>query len=226
MKILVVEDEARLAALLARGLGEEGHAVTVAATAAAAAAEVARDESWDVIVLDWGLPDGDGLTLLGRWRRHGLLAPVLMLTARGEVGERVTGLRTGADDYLVKPFDFEELLARVEGLGRRGGSQSDVRRAGVLALHLRNRELCAGTKHVPLTGRELEVMRELIERAGDVVTRAELLSRVWGEAFDGPPNVVDVYVGYLRGKLRELGAPCAITTVRGLGYRLEVGSGS
>jgi DNA-binding response OmpR family regulator len=226
VKLLVVEDEARLAQLMARGLGEEGHQVTVAATAAEAAAQLAGGEpDWDCVILDWGLPDGDGLALLGRWRRRGVTTPVLMLTARGEVGERVTGLRTGADDYLVKPFDFEELLARIEALGRRAGGGGEVVRAGSLAVHTRSRELVCGDRRVALTGRELEVLLVLARRAGDLVTRAELLAGVWGAEFDGPPNVVDVYIGYLRGKLRELDAEATIATVRGLGYRLEAAGG-
>jgi two-component system, OmpR family, response regulator len=225
VNLLIVEDEPRLAALLQRGLTEEGHRVEVAGTAAEAAERMSRGPgdgaAWDAVVLDWGLPDGDGLTLLGRWRRHGLTTPVLMLTARGEVGERVTGLRTGADDYLVKPFDFEELLARLDSLARRAGATVDVVRAGPLAIDVRNRRLGSGEHHVPLTGRELDLMLALAPRLGDVVTRAELLAEVWGAAFDGPPNVVDVYVGYLRAKLRELDSGVTITTVRGLGYRLE-----
>ncbi|MEZ4403374.1 MAG: response regulator transcription factor [Kofleriaceae bacterium] len=218
MRLLVVEDEPAMAELLAQGLGEEGHQVELASTAAAAVARV--DDGWDAIVLDWGLPDGDGLTLLGRWRRRGITTPVLMLTARGQVGERVSGLRTGADDYLTKPFDFEELLARLEALGRRGGAPAPPR-VGRLTLDERGRRIEADGRTIDLTPRELDVLRILMERAGDVVTRAELLREAWGPAFDGPPNVVDVYVGYLRGKLRELAEPAAIETVRGLGYRLE-----
>lgn len=225
MRILLVEDEAKLATLLARGLGEEGHHVEVAATARDAehllAVAQASDASWDAVLLDWMLPDGDGLTLLGRWRRRGVTTPVLMLTARGAIGERVTGLRTGADDYLVKPFDFEELLARLEAVVRRAAPTAIVR-AGALALDLRSRRLALGEHAVSLSGREAELAAAFLRRPGDVLTRAELLREVWGAEFDGPPNVVDVYVGYLRAKLRELGATAiAIHTVRGLGYRLE-----
>lgn len=224
MRILLVEDEAKLATLLARGLGEEGHQVEVAATAREAERLLAGDgdgQSWDAVLLDWMLPDGDGLTLLGRWRRRGVTTPVLMLTARSAVGERVTGLRTGADDYLVKPFDFEELLARLEAVVRRA-TPTEVVRAGALSLDLRNRRLAIGERAVSLSGRESELAAAFLRRAGDVITRAELLREVWGAEFDGPPNVVDVYVGYLRGKLRELGATTvALHTVRGLGYRLE-----
>ncbi len=217
MRVLVVEDERRMAALLAQGLGEEGWQVEVVGTVAAASARV--DDGWDVIVLDWGLPDGDGLTLLGRWRRRGLDTPVLMLTARDQIGERVSGLRTGADDYLTKPFAFDELLARVESLARRRRAPA-LLAIGRLSLDERGRRASADGRAVDLTPRELDVARILVERAGDVVTRAELLREAWGPDFDGPPNVVDVYIGYLRGRLRELGEPAAIETVRGLGYRL------
>lgn len=217
MRILLVEDEARLAALIERGLTEEGHEVAAVASAAAAAARVG--EGWDVIILDWGLPDQDGLTLLGRWRRHGVDTPVLMLTARGATGERVTGLRTGADDYLVKPFDFEELLARLDAVTRRLRASGPVR-VGRLTLDERARALAADEREVSLSPRELDLARVLLERAGDALSRAELLAAVWGRDFDGPPNIVDVYVGYLRGKLRELGDPVTIEAVRGVGYRL------
>ncbi|MEZ4360298.1 MAG: response regulator transcription factor [Kofleriaceae bacterium] len=230
MKILVVEDEARLATLLHRGLTEEGHQVSVASTAAAAAQLLANgpkgsdppQRGWDVVVLDWGLPDGDGVTLLSKWRRHGIDIPVVMLTARGEVGERVTGLRTGADDYLVKPFDFEELLARLDSVVRRAGASAGLMRTGRLAIDARNRKLVFADRQVGLSGRELALATALLARVGDVLTRAELLAQVWGPEFDGPPNVVDVYIGYLRAKLRELDAGgTKIVTVRGLGYRLE-----
>lgn len=244
MNVLIVEDEAKLGALLQRGLEEEGHYVEVAtttqaagqrmadgpapaapptATAGAAAGPSAEHRAWDVVILDWMLPDGDGLTLLGRWRRHGIATPVVMLTARGEVGERITGLRTGADDYLVKPFDFEELLARLEAVSRRAAVQHEQVRAGPLLVELRNRRLALGGRTVSLSGREIALAAALARRADDVITRAELLSEVWGPQFDGPPNVVDVYIGYLRSKLRELEAnDVAISTVRGLGYRLDV----
>jgi DNA-binding response OmpR family regulator len=217
VRILVVEDEARLAGLIARGLGEEGHQVTIAVTAAAATAAIGL--GWDVVILDWGLPDQDGVTLLARWRRRGIDVPVLMLTARGATGERVTGLRAGADDYLIKPFDFEELLARLDAVTRRTRATGPAR-VGRLILDERSRTLGADERVVALSPRELDVARVLVTRAGDVMTRAELLAEVWGRDFDGPPNVVDVYVGYLRAKLRELDEPAVIETVRGLGYRL------
>ena len=239
MNVLVVEDEAKLAALLERGLREEGHHVEIAGSVQAAGQRMANGPAaaepdatgatgattpfWDAVVLDWMLPDGDGVTLLGRWRRHGITTPVLMLTARGEVGERVTGLRTGADDYLVKPFDFEELLARLDALARRAGGGGDLVRAGALMVDLRNRRLVLSGRGVSLSGREAALAAALARRAEDVLTRSELLAEVWGAEFDGPPNVVDVYIGYLRAKLRELEATTvAIATVRGLGYRLEV----
>lgn len=217
MRILLVEDEARLAALIARGLGEEGHQVTIAASANAATAAIGI--GWDVVILDWGLPDEDGVTLLARWRRRGIEVPVVMLTARGATGERVTGLRTGADDYLIKPFDFEELLARLDAVTRRNRATGPVR-VGRLTLDERARTLAVDERAVTLSPRELDLARALLRRPGDAVTRAELLAEVWGRDFDGPPNVVDVYVGYLRAKLRELDDPVTIDTVRGLGYRL------
>ncbi len=221
MKLLLVEDEARIHGIVARGLREEGHQVDVCERATDAEAQAERID-YDVILLDWMLPDLDGLTLLRRWRERGLDTPILMLTARGEPGERVTGLRAGADDYLPKPFDFEELLARLEALVRRHKG-SLVRSLGALDLDVRRRELRFGDAHVPLTAREFALFQALMERAGDVVTRAELIQHVWGSNFDGEPNVVEVYVGYLRKKLAAVGAESVVlSTVRGLGYRLEL----
>ena len=223
MRLLVVEDEARLAGLLARGLGEEGHAVDVCADGDVAL-EQGLQVPYDVIVLDWALPRRDGVQLLRLWRERGLRTPVLMLTARGSVGEKVTSLRAGADDHLVKPFAFEELLARIEALHRRA---ADVHvgpaQLGELRLDPRQRALVLGDRQETLTGREWALLEELASRLGDVLTRTHLLSKVWGLDFDGSPNVVDVYVGYLRNKLRSIGADeVAIETVRGVGYRLAV----
>lgn len=222
MRLLLVEDEARLARTLVQGLREEGHAVDHCATAADARTQAVALE-YDVILLDWMLPDGDGLELLRGWRRRGLRAPVLMLTARGTVPERVTGLRAGADDYLAKPFDFEELLARVEALHRRAAGGLEARQAGDVELDGRRRTLRAGPREVPLTAREYQLALELFSRPGEVVTRSSLLAAVWGQSFDGDPNVLDVYVGYLRAKLQELGARTAIATARGTGFRLVAG---
>lgn len=221
MRLLVVEDDERTGKLLQRGLSEEGHQVDRCDRGALAERQ-ARDIAYDVIVLDWGLPDIDGVALLRRWRERGLATPVLMLTARGAVGERVTGLRAGADDFLVKPFDFEELVARLEALHRRGVAPvAPV--LGDLAIDGPGRALVVGERREPLTAREWQLWSVLAERVGDVCTRSELLGRVWGADFDGEPNVVDVYVGYLRGKLAKVGAArVAIRAVRGLGYRLEV----
>jgi len=220
MKILLVEDDARMAALIRRGLVEEGHQVDACARGADAANQ-AQTVRYDAIVLDWGLPDIDGVSVLRRWRERGLATPVLMLTARGAVGERVTGLRSGADDYLVKPFDFEELLARLDALHRRADGPRPG--FGALVVDERRRALVHAGREETLTGREWQLWLELADHPGDVLTRSELLARVWGPDFDGEPNVVDVYVGYLRAKLVRVGAEhVRIRAVRGVGFRLEV----
>ena len=146
-----------------------------------------------------------------------------MLTARGSVPERVHGLRSGADDYMVKPFDFEELLARLEALQRRGGDHGSLQVAD-LALDSRRRVLTCDGRDTSLTAREHALALALFQRAGDVLTRSELLGAVWGPHFDGEPNIVDVYVGYLRKKIADLGAHAAIRTVRGVGFRLQDGT--
>lgn len=220
VKILVVEDEASMARLLRRGLQEEGHQVDHCSTADSAAQQ-ALDISYDVILLDWMLPDQDGVALLRSWRQRGLRTPVLMLTARGTIGEKVTGLRAGADDYLPKPFDFDELLARIEALHRRGGSHEPLTQLGTLSLDARRRVLSGPGGERLLTAREFELLSELVGHRGDVLTRSRLLNTVWGTDFEGTPNVVDVYVGYLRAKIDQLGGSgVQIQTVRGIGYRL------
>jgi DNA-binding response OmpR family regulator len=223
MRILVVEDEAKLARLLVRGLTEAGHVVDACDKGedAFTQAEAIR---YDVVILDWSLPDADGVSVLRRWRERGMTSPVLMLTARGTVGERVTGLRAGADDYLPKPFDFTELLARLEALHRRGGGQQ-ARHIGSVRIDAGRRVLCRNDREEALTGREFVLFMELCDHVGEVLTRSELLTSVWGPTFDGTPNVVDVYVGYLRVKLQKLGAAeVSIGAVRGVGFRLIVES--
>lgn len=222
VKILIVEDEEQMARLLRRGLQEEGHQVDLCVSADSASQQ-ALDISYDVILLDWMLPDQDGVTLLRGWRKKGLRTPVLMLTARGTTGEKVTGLRAGADDYLPKPFDFEELLARLEALHRRGGSHESTTQLGSLTLDARRRVLAGPGGEAPLTAREFELLEELSGHRGDVLTRSRLLSTIWGTDFEGTPNVVDVYVGYLRAKIEQLhGTGVSIQTVRGIGYRMLV----
>ncbi|GAO02082.1 response regulator transcription factor [Anaeromyxobacter sp. PSR-1] len=225
MKLLLVEDEDRVARVLARGLAEEGHQVDVCGTGLAAR-EQATTIAYDVVLLDWSLPDLDGISVLREWRARGLRTPVLLLTARGSTGEKVTGLRAGADDYLVKPFDFDELIARIEALHRRGGA-SDVSALGPVTLDARRRALIAGAKSETLTAREYGLIAELARHAGEVLSRSRLIETVWGQEFEGNSNVVDVYVGYLRTKLDRLGAAgVRIESVRGVGYRLSVPPGA
>ncbi|MFT3923764.1 MAG: response regulator transcription factor [Myxococcales bacterium] len=220
MRLLVVEDEPRMAQMLQRGLAEEGHQVDVCASGKEAEAQ-ARSVAYDVVVLDWSLPDADGISVLRRWRDSGLLTPVLMLTARGTVGERVTGLRAGADDYLVKPFDFEELLARLEALQRRAGGGPSARRFHSAELDVPRRTLRGPSGECVLTAREFSLASEFFARPGEVLTRTHLLSSAWGSDFTRTQNVVDVYIGYLRNKLAEVGAgDVEIAAVRGMGYRM------
>lgn len=222
MRVLIVEDDERTGKLLQRGLGEEGHQVD-RCDRGTDAEQQARDVAYDAIVLDWGLPDLDGVALLRRWRERGLATPVLMLTARGSVGERVTGLRAGADDFLVKPFDFDELLARLEALRRRAGAGGATPPLGDVNIDVPARAFVGAEHRETLTQREWQLWTAFAEHRGDVLTRSELLARVWGPDFDGEPNVVDVYVGYLRGKLAKIGTQrVSIRAVRGVGYRLDV----
>jgi len=228
MRILVVEDDERLGLTLTRGFGEEGHEVDLVARGVGALAQL-RDVSYDVVVLDWGLPDLDGVSVLRAMRERGDRTPVIMLTARGTVGERVTGLRAGADDFLVKPFAFEELLARLDALARRSVGQLDALVAGSVSVDGRRRTLRAGEGgvEVPLTPREFGLAAELFRHRGEVLSRSHLLRAVWGTDFLGDPNVVDVYVGYLRAKLTRTGArDVAIRAVRGVGFRLVDGGAS
>ena len=221
MKILLVEDDPRLVRALVKGLSEESHTVDVCLTGFDAV-EQATGLPYDVVILDWNLPDLDGLSALREMRRRGVRAGVLMLTARALVDEKVAGLRAGADDYLTKPFDFDELLARLDALHRRSVGATSLLKAGPVVLDGRRRALALGEVEASLTAREYAVAAALFAHPGDVLTRTELLNTVWGPKFDGEPNVVDVYVGYLRRKLAQLGeSGVSIAVVRGVGFRLE-----
>lgn len=223
MRLLLVEDEDKTARLLSQGLAEEGHAVDLCRNGQEGF-EQALAIPYDVILLDWALPDRDGVAVLRDWRARGLSTPVLMLTARGTVGERVLGLRAGADDYLPKPFAFDELLARIEALHRRVGGHVARRNLGAVLLDSERRRLVHGDREVALTPREYALLSELAGHLGEALTRTHLLRTVWGDDFDVATNAVDVYVGYLRAKLRALEAEDAarIESVRGVGYRLVV----
>jgi two-component system OmpR family response regulator len=217
MRVLVVEDEVKLAAIIRRGLRAAGHAADVAVRGEDALWMAAATE-YSAIVLDLMLPDLDGFAVCRRLRADGVLTPILMLTARDAVRDRVAGLDAGADDYLVKPFAFDELLARLRALTRRPEAMRPTQlEAGGLALDPAARTVHRADEPIDLTPREFSLLEVLMERAGEAVTRFELLERVWDDGYEHRSNVIDVYVGYLRDKL---GAE-AIETVRGVGYRLR-----
>jgi two-component system OmpR family response regulator len=217
MRLLVVEDDVKLARALRRGLEQEGYAVDLAVSGDDAL-EHAAQTVYDAIVLDLMLPGRDGFAVCEALRDGERWVPVLMLTARGSVRDRIRGLDAGADDYLVKPFDFGELLARLRALMRRGPAErAPVLEIGDLSVDPETRVVTGNGQEVELTAREFSVLELLARRAGQVVSRAELLDEVWEENYEGSPNIVDVYVGYLRKKLgRRL-----IRTVRGSGFTLE-----
>jgi two-component system OmpR family response regulator len=224
MRILLVEDDDAIAKSLSRGLREEGFVVDVC-TRGAEAERQAIEVGYDIIVLDWMLPDVDGLSVLRTLRARGMRTPVLMLTARNTVSERVHGLRSGADDYLGKPFAFDELLARIDALARRSRGQLDTMVCGPLTLDGGRRTLRTEAQELSLTPREFALALELFRHRGEVLSRYQLLSRAWGSDFDGDPNVLDVYVGYLRKKLERLVASAVvIKAVRGVGFRLVAAS--
>jgi DNA-binding response OmpR family regulator len=215
-RILIAEDEPRLASFLEKGLRANGFVTTVAEDGPKASL-LARDDEFDLLVLDLGLPGKDGTEVLRELRRAGQRMPVIILTARDDVSDKVSGLEGGADDYVTKPFRFEELLARVRARLRTERSvERTVLRAGDVVLDLRTRRASTGGRTIDLTAREFTMLEVLIRHGGQVLSREQLLSHVWGYDYDPGSNVVDVYIGYLRKKL----GPGAIETVRGMGYRL------
>lgn len=223
MRILVVEDDQRLARLVSRVLAEEHFAVD-AAHDGEAGLDLALTGAYDVAIIDWMLPGRDGPSITRAIRAARLPTAVLLLTARGQIEDRVVGLDSGADDYLVKPFAFEELLARVRALGRRfsiAAASSDELRCGDLVLDMRARTARRGDQPLELTATEWNLLEYLMRNAGQTLTRQQILDYVWSFERDVQPTMVDVYISYLRRKLHLSGRADPIRTVRGIGYRLE-----
>jgi two-component system OmpR family response regulator len=219
--LLLVEDDLKLARTLERGLEREGYEIDLAHTGEQALAQ-ADAHDYDALVLDVMLPGLDGRAVCRTLRERGRLLPVLMLTALGQVEDRIEGLDAGADDYLVKPFDFGELLARLRALIRRVPSErSRSRDVAGLRFDAATHVVTRGGRSVDLTPREFAVLEFLAANAGQVVSRKRLLEHVWEPNYDGSPNVVDVYVGYLRKKLERPFGRRLIRTVRGVGFLLE-----
>jgi len=223
VRVLVVEDEVKMAGLLKRGLEEEGYAVDVAGDGGEAL-WLSAENPYDAVVLDLMLPDVDGFEVCRKLREAGRWSPVLMLTARDSVGDRVRGLDAGADDYLTKPFSFAELLARLRALVRRGAPERPpLLRAGHLELDPATRRVSRDGTTIDLTAKEFGLLEYLMRHAGEVLTRTRLIEHVWDFAYDGDSNVVDVYVRYLREKIDRPFSTDSIETVRGAGYRLREG---
>jgi DNA-binding response OmpR family regulator len=218
VQILLVEDDHRLASLLARRLAREGYTATTSFTGPDGL-ELARSGKFELVVLDVMLPGMDGITLTSTLRERGVHVPVLMLTARDAVSDRVAGLRAGADDYLVKPFAFVELLARIEALTRRLGRDRKLS-YGNLVLDPAARRVSVNGTAIELTAKEFDLLECLLRHAGRVLTRSELKEYVWDFSFDARTKVVDLYVHYLRRKLEKVGAEDVIETVRGVGYAI------
>lgn len=215
-RILIAEDEPRISSFIQKGLRASGFTTTTVADGLSAY-EHARSGEFDLVVLDIGMPVVDGFEVLQRLRREKCEIPVIVLTARDSVQDVVSGLETGADDYMAKPFRFEELLARIRvRLGNKRSVDTTTLTVGDLMLDLRTRRAVVGDRSIDLSAREFALIETFLRHAGQVLTREQLLSQVWGYDFDPGSNVVDVYVRYLRGKL---GAG-RIETVRGMGYRL------
>ena len=225
MRILVVEDEQKVANALKEGLEGERYDVTVASTGEDAFFQV-NTTRFDIILLDWMLPGRDGIQVLTTIRKRGLETPVLLLTARDGLLDRVHGLNSGADDYLVKPFAFEELLARIRALLRRGRTKDSLRLSvGDLEMDLVTRKVLRGGQNVDLTAREYELLEYLMRHDNQVVTRDTLARDVWKETTRGTPlnNVIDVHIARLRRKLEQENSTKLIHTVRGIGFMLRDG---
>ena len=220
MRLLLVEDDVSLSAVVERGLREDGYAVDTAATVLDARFQLEVND-YDLVVLDLGLPDGSGLDLCREIRAGGRNLPVLMLTARDGLSDKVSGLDAGADDYLTKPFDYPELTARIRALLRRPAeAHQPILEVGDVRLDPASRVAWRGAITVPLTAREFALLEFLLRHPGEVVTREQLLEHVWDANYDGLSNVVDVHIANLRRKLASPEGPDPLTTVRGAGYRI------
>lgn len=221
MRLLVVEDDRPLGRILLRGLTEDGHGVDLQTTVYGAD-EALSVHDYDLIVLDIGLPDGNGVQFCERIRSAGNTTPVLMLTARDGLSDKVAGLDAGADDYLTKPFDYPELAARVRALLRRPPDATQPTMInGDLKLDPASHRAWRGAIAISLTAREFALLDYLMRHPGEVVRRADLLEHVWDAHYDGLSNVVDVHIANLRRKLEQSGAAAPIETIRGVGYRLH-----
>jgi DNA-binding response OmpR family regulator len=226
VKLLVIEDDRRIASFLERGLTAEGHHVAVELDGRDGL-ERARAELFDLLIIDRTLPYVDGLEICRVLREEKRPVLMLMLTARASLQDKIEGLRGGADDYLAKPFAFDELLARIFALGRRRDavSEESVLAAGPLTLDPASRQVTRDGKQVSLTVREFDLLRYLMKNAGRVVSRERLLSSVWQLGYDPGTKIVDVYVRYLRAKIDPPGGESLIQTVRGIGYMIAAGAG-
>lgn len=214
-----------MASVLRRGLEREGYVVELAATGEDAV-WAGTEFDFDVVLLDASIPGPDGFEVCRSLRKAGRWMPVLMVTARDQVADRVEGLDSGADDYLTKPFSFDELYARIRSLLRRGASaRPTVLRAGDLTLDPASRKVARGGEAIQLSAREFALLELLMRRSGEVLSRSEILDHVWDVAFDGGSNVVDVYIRYLREKVDRPFGRAAIETVRGAGYLLRPDGG-
>lgn len=219
MRVLVVEDERKIAGFLQRGLEDEGHRVEVVSDLAGARRSL-DGAAFDLLLLDRMLPDGDGLELVRALRRKKDPVLIICLTARDRVEERVAGLQGGADDYLVKPFAFDELLARIEAVSRRARG-AEALEVGDLCIDVPSRRVTRGDTEIRLTAREFDLLRYLAEHRGRVISRTRLLEAVWETSHDPGTNTVDVYVSYLRAKVDKGFERTLLHTVRGVGYVLE-----
>ena len=225
MRVLLVEDEVKMAALLRRGLGEQGFAVEVAGTGEEAVA-MATATPYDTIVLDVMLPGIDGFEACRRMRVRGVWSPVLMLTARGALGDRVAGLDGGADDYLTKPFSFAELLARLRALARRAeADQPSLIEVGDLRLDPAAHQVWRGDTEIELSAKELTLLEVFMRNPGHVLTRTQLLEHAWEYDYEHRSNVIEVYIRYLRRKIDQPFGVKSLETVRGAGYRLRKDGG-
>jgi len=220
MKVLIVEDQGKIGRFLKRGLTEQGWTVTWVQTAAAAQ-DAMCDTKYEVIVLDLMLPDRDGIELLREWRKFGFNEPVIILSARNAVKDRVQGLEVGADDYLPKPFSLEELTARIRALGRRHATHKEmILENRELKLDLLARTVTVAGQPVTLTARELALLEVFLQNVGRVLTRSLLMEKVWESNYDVDPNLLDVYMSRLRSKLDPMSSKPLFETVRGIGYKM------